>query len=327
METTVSAHVETPEVVSAEPGAREDARLLGLLQDLIARDGREVVARRFEVSERTLRRALSTGQLSKRLTEALERESSGSAEVQLGLLRRQVKELESRLAELEQSRGEQARGNGAEELQQQVEGLQGRLQDVEQQLAQVVAAVTELRESQRPTAHPGVAESSRPYIPNRIYPTLVELEPQPDDDQVYGSQAFTLITEWRQQHAEFKAHWPSVEGYVAEVRMVELELELISEYELTMPPADLPWQDWQRKRELQQRHARLDEARHKLRRKRIRRVIVRLLTRGSSRPNGTPACAAQRDTRTTSVPAAMSHKQRRRTSQTHQSAATTTIRP
>ena len=210
----------------------------------------------------------------------LERESSGSADVQLGLLRQQVKGLESRLAELERSSSEQDRDNGAEELRPHIARLQGRLQDVEQQLAQVVAAVTELRESQRPAAHPGVAESRRPHIPNRIYPALVELKPQPNDEQVYGSQAYVLITEWRQQHAEFKAHWPSVEGYVAEVRMVELELELISEYELTMPPADLPWQDWQRKRELQQRRARLDEARHKLRLKRIRRVIVRLLTLG-----------------------------------------------
>ncbi len=200
--------------------------------------------------------------------------------MQLGLLRQQVKGLESRLAELEQSRGEQARGNGAEDVQQQVERLQGRLQDVERQLAQVVAAVTELRESQRPAAHPGVAESSRHYVANRIYPTLVELEPQPDDEQVYGSQAFALITDWREQHAEFKTHWPSVEGYIAEVRMVELELELISEHELTTPPADLPWQDWQRKRELQRRHARVDEARSKLRRKRIRRFVVRLLTLG-----------------------------------------------
>ncbi len=280
METTRSAHIETPEVVSAEPVAREDARLLGLLQDLLARDGREVVARRFEVSERTLRRALSTGQLSKRLTEALERESSGSADVQLGLLRQQVKGLESRLAEMEQSRSEQARDNGTEELQQLVEGVQGRLQDVEQQLAQVVAALAELRETQGPAARLGVAESSRPYVPNRIYPTLVELEPQPDDEQVYGSQALAIITEWCKQHAEFKAHWPSVEGYVAEVRMVELEIELICEYQLTMPPADLPWQDWQRKRELQQRHARLEEARHKLRRKRIRRFFVRMLTLG-----------------------------------------------
>lgn len=280
METTVSTPLETPEVASTEPSAEGDGRLAALLQDLVTRDGREQVARRLEVSERTLRRALSTGQLSKRLTEVLERESGGSAEVQLDLLKRQVKGLESRLAEMEQSRGEQARDNGAEDVQQQVEGMQGRLQDVEQQLAQVVAALAELREMQRPAAHPGVAESSRPYIPNRIYPTLVELEPQPDDDQVYGSHAFALITEWRQQHAEFKAHWPSVEGYIAEVRMVELELELISEYELTMPPADLPWQDWQRKRELQQRRARLDEARHKLRRKRIRRIVVRLLTLG-----------------------------------------------
>ncbi len=280
METTVDTPVATPEVVSAEPGAEEDGRLVALLQDLVARDGREQVARRLDVSERTLRRALSTGQLSKRLTEALERESSGSAEVQLELLKRQVKAFESRLAELEQSSSEQAGDNGAEELQQQVEGLQGRLQDVERQLAQVVAALAELRKSQRSAAHLGVAESSRPYAANRIYPTLVDLESQPDDEQVYGTEAFALITEWRQQHAEFKAHWPSVEGYAAEVRMVELEIELISEHELTMPPADLPWQDWQRKRELRQRRARLEEARHKLRRKRIRRFVVRVLTLG-----------------------------------------------
>ncbi len=280
METTVSTPIETPEAASTEPSAEGDGRLVALLQDLVTRDGREQVARRLEVSERTLRRALSTGQLSKRLTEALERESGGSAEVQLGLLRQQVKELESRLAELERSSSEQARGNGAEELQQQVEGFQGRLPDVEQQLAQVSDVVAELRQSQRPAAHPGVAESSRHYVANRIYPTLVELKPQPDDEQVYGSQAFALITDWREQHAEFKTHWPSVEGYIAEVRMVELELELISEHELTLPPADLPWQDWQRKRELQQRHARLDEARRKLRRKRFRRFFVRLLTLG-----------------------------------------------
>ncbi len=280
METTVNTPVATTEVPVQEPSAEGDGRLVALLQDLVARDGREPVARRLEVSERTLRRALSTGQLGKRLTEELERESSGSAEVQLDLLKRQVKALESRLAELERSSSERARDSGADELQQQVERLQGRLQDVEQQLAQVVAAVTELRETQRPAAHPSVAEASRSYIPNRIYSTLVELAPQPDDEQAYGQEAFVLITEWRQQHAEFKAHWPSVEGYVAEVRMVELELELIIEHELTMPPADLPWQDWQRKHELRQRHERLEEARRKLRRKRIRRFVVRLLTLG-----------------------------------------------
>ncbi len=280
METTLSTPKATLEVASAEPGAEGDGRLVALLQDLVTRDGREVLARRLKVSERTLRRALSTGQLSKRLTEALERESSRSAEVQLDLLKRQVKGLESRLAELERSSSEQARDNGAEELQQQVQGLQGRLQDVEQQLAQVSDVVAELRETQRPAAHPGVAEPSRPYLPNRIYPTLVELQPQPDDELVYGPEALVLITEWRRQHAEFKAHWPSVEGYIAEAQMVELELELITEHELTMPPADLPWQDWQRKRELRQRRARLEEARRKLWRERIRRFIVRLLTLG-----------------------------------------------
>lgn len=110
--------------------------------------------------------------------------------------------------------------------------------------------------------------------------SLVELEPQPDDEQVYGSAALVLITEWRQQLTVVTEHWPSVEGYVAEVGTVELEIELISQHGLTMPPADIPWRDWQRKRELQRRHARLGEARRKLRRKRLRRFIVRLLTLG-----------------------------------------------
>ena len=106
------------------------------------------------------------------------------------------------------------------------------------------------------------------------------LEPRPDDEQVYGPVVFALIAEWREQHAEFKAHWPTIPGYVAEIRMVELEVELIGEHELTFSSDEPPWPNWRRRQELQDRAERLKVARTKLRKKRVRRFFLRLLTLG-----------------------------------------------
>ena len=45
-----------------------------------------------------------------------------------------------------------------------------------------------------------------------------------------------LVAEWREQRARFKAYWSSVEGLQAEVRVLEVELVLIKERRLTLPP-------------------------------------------------------------------------------------------
>ena len=91
---------------------------------------------------------------------------------------------------------------------------------------------------------------------------------------------FGLVTEWREQHAEFKAQWPKIPGYVAEIRMVELEVELIVEHELSFSTDEPPWPNWRRRQELQDRAERLEVARTKLRKKRIRQLVLRLLTLG-----------------------------------------------
>ena len=281
----------TPEANVQSPDLERDDQLVGVLQDLIARDGRDAVASQLGVSERTLRRALSTGQFSTRLAKKLEPLADGADGLQLDLLKRQVSALESRIAELEQEANGPAAAEDDEGLREQVVSLEDCLQDVEQQLALVTEGLAELRGSQQvalvastpgtpaplaasPQAKPGT------YVPRRIYSERVELEPRPDDEQVYGSEVFALITEWREQHAEFKAHWPNIPGYVAEIAMVELEVQLIGEHELSFSSDEPPWPNWRRRQELQDRAERLEVARTKLRKKRIRRFFLRLLTLG-----------------------------------------------
>lgn len=109
------------------------------------------------------------------------------------------------------------------------------------------------------------------------------MESLPDDAEVFG-ESMPLVAEWREQRARFKAHWPSVEGLEAEVRMLELELELVEERHLTLPPGQLPWEWDQRRREARRRTQRLGTARSNLRRMRWRRRLLRLLSLARLRP-------------------------------------------
>ena len=105
------------------------------------------------------------------------------------------------------------------------------------------------------------------------------MEERPGDDEVFGD-AMPLITEWRYEHSQFKQHWPKLAGLEAEVRMLHLEIELIEERELTLPPGVLPWAWDQRRRELRRRNQQLGTARSALRRRRWRRWLVRICTLG-----------------------------------------------
>ena len=277
-EVTSEANVQSPDL-------ERDDKLVGVLQDLITRDGRDAVASQLGVSERTLRRALSTGQISSGLAQKLEPLADGANEVQLDVLKRQVSALESRISKLEREASDPAIVENDEGLREQVVRLEDRLQDVEQQLAPVIEGLAELRESQpaavaRTPAPASPQAKPATHVPRRIYPERVELEPRPDDEQVYGPEVFALVREWRERHAEFKAHWPTIPGYEAEIAMVELEVELIGEHQLTFSSDEPPWPNWRRRQELQDRAERLEVARHKLRKKRIRRFFLRLVTLG-----------------------------------------------
>ena len=237
-------------------GVAEDASLINLLHALTEEHGRVKAAERLGVDRKTLWRATRAGKLTPRLRDALEHELAASQRAETG------------------------------ELELRVAGLERRLQEVEQQLTGGLATVREelagLREEVRAAgwSQPGLQESraaSTQHFSHRIYPDVVRVEELPDDEQVYGD-AMPLVSEWREQRALFDAHWPQLEGLAGEVRMLELELELVEGRRLTLPPGEIPWEWSQRMTELRRRRERLETARSALRRARWRRWLVRLLT-------------------------------------------------
>ena len=243
--------------------------LIGFLRRLNEEQGNTKTARLLGVDRKTVWRALDAGRLTPRLRDALERERHAA----------------------EQAAERETAGGDHMELELRVEGLERRLQDVEEQLAGGLSGIREeltgLRDEVktlawiRPSGDGPEAASTSTALrsPHRTYPQVVTVEQLPDDAEAFG-EAMSLIAEWREQRARFKAHWPSVEGLEAEVRMLELELELIEERRLTLPPGQLPWEWDQQGREARRRTQRLGTARSNLRRARWRRVVLKTLTFG-----------------------------------------------
>jgi len=255
-------------------GEKAEDPLIGLLRQMHKELGKNKTAAKLGVDRKTVWRALEAGRLTPWLRKALEREQQAA----------------KMAAEREEAGGEHL------DLELRVEGLERRLQDVEGQLANGLSRVGEelagLHDEVKTLnwTRPGGAGTgtettstastlSTPRSPHRTYPQVVTVDELPDDAQVFG-EAMPLVAEWREQRAQFKAHWPSVAGLEAEVRMLELELELIEERQLTLPPGHLPWEWDERGREARRRKQRLGTARSALGKAQWRRRVLKVLTLG-----------------------------------------------
>ena len=96
------------------------------------------------------------------------------------------------------------------------------------------------------------------------HPEVVTLEPVQDEELAYAV-AMPLVDEWRQQRiAHLDEGARRVERSRALVRMLELELVLIGDYELALPPATYPWDESRRRDELRRVRFALVSARREL---------------------------------------------------------------
>ena len=114
---------------------------------------------------------------------------------------------------------------------------------------------------------------------DRRYPQLVTEEAEAGEHAVYGS-ATALISEWRTQRRTYLNAPDDWTRLTAEVRMTELEIELIDAHVLTLPPADVPWDGIRRHSELRLRRRTLERIRRERRRARVKRWLLRLVTLG-----------------------------------------------
>lgn len=267
-------------------GEETDAGLIELLRSLKEEQGPTRAAKRLGVDRKTLAKGLEGKPLTPRLKSALEAERQAVERAEADALEVRLTGLEAALQDL----GGELRREWREEWRGQWRAELGTLRD---ELASVREGLDALRVEvlgPDPAAAPDEAlphpdkpdEPAEGYVPRRLYPQLVTEEPAPDDEEVYGP-AWPLVREWRTEREAFETGWPQLAGREAETRMLELELRLVEEHRLTLPPDRVPWDEFARRDELQRRQGKLALARRNLRRARLRRRllhVVRIVTLG-----------------------------------------------
>lgn len=273
---------------SKSPEQLRHERLVALLREVAETRGKVKAAEALGVSYRTLARAVESGRLTGRMADALERhlrEVRGSVtptvkEEQAEGLEQRVERLEGSVARLQ---------NRVETVRAVVGALQKdqtrTLDRWERRLARVEARPVAVNGSGVVTS-PGVKGASegareRPEgrRVRRPYPQLVTLEPEEGEELIYG-EAMPAITEWREARRALDAMRRRLDKLDAQKRVVELEVRLVGEHELTLPPAVYPWDRADRRDEVWRRKQSLADLRVERNRAVLRRWVRRLLTLG-----------------------------------------------
>ena len=244
-----------------------NVRLTALLNDLM-KQGKLEAAQALGINHKTLSAALDSGVLTPRVSDALEKV----------LLSRQMEAFEK--------------------VRERVEEMEGRLEAVEEQgknipdvIGEAVAREVErrMRESTDAAEDDVTPQGSEPpdavdeevAPPRRLFrqthPSVITMEPQPGDEEVFG-EAWPLVDEWRRLRTSHPAEGGGVEWLTNEERLRKLEIALVGEHELTMPPDTYRWDSLGRRAQVRWRTETLTRVRRELVWAHVRRWIRRILT-------------------------------------------------
>ena len=187
-------------------------RLMTLLQELVRDKGFKGAARVLEVDQRTVAECARTGQLSRRVRQALERalqEGVGSAAARQRERRRQAGEAGRRaLAEAVMRRWQRATTSRARNCGGVMAAVEGEVskpcksRDGPQGTGAGHAGAGPSQPWFRQIGEPSATRTLEGSLRHeavrvrREYPDLVTLEPAEDDEEVFGA-AWALIVEWR----------------------------------------------------------------------------------------------------------------------------------
>ena len=219
----------------------QHVRLMALLQELEREHGRKGAAAVLGLDHRTLSASLDEGVLSRRVRGALERalqEGIGSA---ADRQRERNDGLEKRLEELEgvvEAQGKEMRvgRRAAEDAVRAVRDEQAKaLRELEARLAQPQAGGA----AQGEAAPPRPGQPRRRATLRREFPDLVTREPAEDDEEVFAG-AWPLIVEWRGLKAAHPSRGRGPSWLATQERLLTVELALLEEHGMTLPPGDVP---------------------------------------------------------------------------------------
>ena len=252
-------------------------RLMTLLQELVRDKGFKSAARVLEIDQRTVAECAKTGQLSRRVRQALERalqEGVGSAAARQ---RERNDRLEARVEALEQ--GHEALGKGQDELgkelRRRMAAVEGEVASLRRDGAQGTGAghagagpsPERAGQSEAGASDAGRRPTSKPTV-RREYPDLVTLEPAEDDEEVFGD-AWPLIVEWRELKDAHPNDGKDLAWLAEEERLRVVELALLEDHGMTLPPEKRPLRGFDRDGQINWRRTALFDTRRALRKREL----------------------------------------------------------
>ena len=290
------------EATNGNPADLHDQRLMALLRDLVREKGRARTAEALAVDPRTLAACLKRGKPSRLMRAALERRlDSGPGQTEdTGSLEREARVLrEAVTGELKALREEQAEALG--QLERRLEQLESSQHSREAVVGGPPPRAARqsdegMQEAPPPSVEPVVGGASRQTTqadaksgqqpepatkstPARLYPELVTEDPAPEDEEVYG-EAWPLVEEWRRLWEAHVRPGRGLEWLRRDERILDLEVAMLEEHRLTLPPATFPQRGVWRHGQLSWRWKALRDARRARAWGEARRQAGRVLSAG-----------------------------------------------
>ena len=258
------------------------ARLSAMLRELVRQEGRMEAAELLGVNYKTVVRAEESGRITARMRDALERLLGPVDDPEAARQRERIGALEERVEGLE---------GGMETLAKELrDGLDGILAEVSgqheaqtetEEQAQAQAEDEDGAGRSETRAAPPVAGlgAKKPFRERPFDPEIVTVDPAEDDAEVYGP-AWPLVEEWRGLRAGHPRQGGSLSWLTTEERLLMLELGMLEEHGLTLPPEKQPLRGFGRKGQTSWRWKALGDTRKALRRRKLLRWVRRVLTLG-----------------------------------------------
>ena len=255
----------------------EDPHLLQLnsvLREMVRRGGLKGAARELGIDHRTVKVSVDEGRLTRRCREALERALVERADADVADQGRRLEALEERVDALSErvgtglesvrSAGEEKEAKLREEFARGLGRIGRRLSDLEV----VRTASAPEAEVVHPPTSPRVAV-------RREHAELVTLEPAANDEETFG-RAWPLVAEWRELRDTHPDGGKGPAWLEVEERLLEIEVALLTEFGLTLPPETEPLRGFGRAGQINWRLTALDDTRRALARRRLLRDILTL---------------------------------------------------
>ena len=234
-----------------------DMRLLALLRELARDHGRKKAAAMLGVDRGTLAAGLDEGVLSRRMRRALDRALQSGLGSAAAEQRDRNDKLEERMTDMEGS------VDGlAKEMRRRLAGIEGAVEALRRGDARATGAGhAGAGPSQPESGEPPMDEKPPPrFRVRRDYPDLVTREPADDDEEVFG-EAWPLIVEWRELKNTHPIKGGGLAWLTAEERQLTVELELLEEHGMTLPPEKQPLRGLDRSGQTSWRRSALSDTR------------------------------------------------------------------